>query len=87
MRKPITDMLVIYEQLENPPKKTQLIVNEMFDVLFEETLKFLNSDEGKRMFGSKKLNSEGGEEKNGEIIVQEKNSSGFGKDFSNVGIS
>lgn len=44
MRKPVTDISVDYEQVEVSTKDSERTLNEMFDVLFEETLKFLNEN-------------------------------------------
>ena len=42
MRKAITDLEIIYEQVEVSTEESQQRINEMFDILFEETLKYLN---------------------------------------------
>lgn len=42
MRKAITSLEIVYEQIEVSPEESQQKLNEMFDILFEETLKYLN---------------------------------------------
>ena len=56
MRKSVTDMTVVYEQIDVGFEEGQHRLNEMFDVLFEETLKFLNEN---RRTGDIKVFEEG----------------------------
>ena len=41
MRKPITDLGIVYEQVEVSAAESEQRLNEMFDILFEETLQYL----------------------------------------------
>ncbi len=41
MRKAVTDIEIVYEQVEVSPEESQQRLNDMFDVLFEETFKYL----------------------------------------------
>lgn len=41
MRKAVTDIEIVYEQVEIPPEESQQRLNDMFDVLFDETFKYL----------------------------------------------
>lgn len=41
MRKPVTDIKIVYEQVEVSSEESQQRLNEMFDILFEETLKYM----------------------------------------------
>ncbi len=47
MRKPVTDIEIVYEQIEVSPEESQQRLNDMFDVLFEETLKYLREKKKK----------------------------------------
>lgn len=41
MRKPVTDLEIVYEQVEVSAEECEQRLNEMFDILFEETLQYL----------------------------------------------
>lgn len=41
MRKAVTNLEIVYEQVEVSPEESQQRLNEMFDILFEETLQYL----------------------------------------------
>lgn len=65
MRKAVTDLEIIYEQVEVSPEESQERLNEMFDILFEETIKYLN--EKKAMEKENKSNSQNQIQKGGEL--------------------
>lgn len=41
MRKAVTNLEIVYEQVEISAEESQQRLNEMFDILFEETLQYL----------------------------------------------
>jgi hypothetical protein len=41
MRKAVTNLEIVYEQVEVSPEESQQRLNDMFDILFEETLQYL----------------------------------------------
>jgi len=59
MRKAITSLEIVYEQIEVSHEESQQRVNEMFDILFEETLKYLNEKkEAKKLNKEEKITNE-----------------------------
>ncbi len=77
MRKPVTDIEVTYEQVEVSPEENQQRLNEMFDVLFEETIKYLKA---KQKFEKEKM--KGGEIKNAKNKYSRQNCAEGWKTFS-----
>lgn len=49
MRRPVTDIEVTYEQVDVSPDDSQRRLNEMFDVLFEETSRYLQGQKQNAM--------------------------------------
>ena len=41
MRKAVTNLEIVYEQVEISAEESQQRLDEMFDILFEETLKYM----------------------------------------------
>lgn len=64
MRKAITNLEIIYEQVEVSSEESQQKLNEMFDILFDETLQYLK-EKIRQMKLQQKENSyeKGGEQK------------------------
>ncbi len=48
MRKAITSLEIVYEQIEVSSEESQQRLNEMFDILFEETLTYLKEKKEQR---------------------------------------
>lgn len=68
MRKAITDISIIYEQVNCSPEDSGRRLNEMFDVLFEETMKYLNQ---------KNMSTKGGDLRD-EKMAESRNESNLG---------
>ncbi len=62
MRKAVTDIEIVYEQVEVSPEESQQRLNDMFDVLFEETFKYLKEKkEAEKLKLKEKTPTKGGE--------------------------
>ena len=48
MRKPVTDLEIVYEQAEVSAVESEQRLSEMFDILFEETLQYLKEMKEKK---------------------------------------
>ena len=58
MRKAVTDIEIVYEQVDTPPEESQRILNEVFDILFEEALKYLKEKKMKEKMKRNQVSSQ-----------------------------
>ncbi|MCX6782904.1 MAG: hypothetical protein NTZ20_02835 [Candidatus Levybacteria bacterium] len=59
MRKAITNLEIVYEQVEVSPEESEQRLNEMFDILFEVTLQYLKQKKEERKITMNEITTNG----------------------------